>query len=262
MNPLNVYLLALWFLSIAGQVFLVLFVFSRRIHRQFPYFAGYLLSNIAEAIVLIPSYFVLGFWGPQIYGIAWFMHGITLVAKALAIVELCRRLLGQYPGIWAMARGVLTGCAVLLSLYSFLVPQWHWQLALPIAERGLQLSVAGVILTLFLFAAYYQVPIPPTERRLALGFCLYSSAAVLNNTVLQKYVSQYLNYWNITILGIFLLTIGIWYRALRLPAIVLERPPVLSDALAYQRISPEINDRLRSLDKRLSSLLRLEVPLS
>jgi hypothetical protein len=107
-----------WNLSIFLRAFLLcLLIFHRNI-RSFPYFAAYLLANLTRAVILHLAY---GAWGMDSwpsYFVAWGSEAGLACLRALAVAELCRRLLGHYRGIWSLAWRVLLSCAVLIVGYS------------------------------------------------------------------------------------------------------------------------------------------------
>src|SRR5260370_33612278 len=89
---------------------------------------------------------------------------------------------------------VATGSVVLL--YSWAVARGSWQFAVLNSDRGMELAIASVIVTLFLFAHYYEVPVAPAVRTLSVGFFLYSPFSVLKDTALEAWLDDYSTLWN------------------------------------------------------------------
>jgi hypothetical protein len=254
-----------WNLSIFLRAFLLcLLIFHRNI-RSFPYFAAYLLANFTRAVILHLAY---GAWGMDSwpsYFVAWGSEAGLACLRALAVAELCRRLLGHYRGIWSLAWRVLLSCAVLIVGYSAIdaasAPQHSLAQGVIAANRAIELAVAAVIVVLFAFLRHYQVASDPAIRSLALGFCAYSCVSVVNFTILDKFVNAYLPVWNFLGVFTYLACLTLWAWALRKAIVV---PPFGSPSLfakaVYQRISPEVNAQLRTLNDQLSQFWKTEEP--
>ncbi|MBZ5703005.1 MAG: hypothetical protein LAN84_14315 [Acidobacteriia bacterium] len=253
---------AAWALSLLAQGTLLTLLFSNRNYRLYPYFTAYNLANLVQAACVLCSYRVWGLSAMASYQIYWSTQGLVLVAKALALSELSKKFLGYYRGIWALAWRCLAACALVILSYSFLAAKWRWQIAVLVADRGLELAIAGVVVSLFLFARYYKVRVARHDRFLAAGFCLYSCAVVLDNTIIERFLYRYSVWWNIPLLLLFCVSVLIWIRALRAPVPHTTEQPALVDAELYWQLSPQINLRLRALNEQLLSVWKPEAPRS
>jgi hypothetical protein len=251
---------AIWALCLIAQAALLVFLWKHRTYRQYPGFTIYVLVNVVQGILLLLTRFLWGNRGALLYQVGWATQGFVLVARTFAVAELCRRILKSYRGIWALAWRLLTVCAAVIIAYSFLVANWRWDRAVLAADRGFELAIAGVIVLLFIFARYYGVPVAGPDRLLAVGFCLYSCAVVVNNTLLEKFFYQYYAFWNITTLIVYFLSLMTWIRAMRSPVSVAEKRPAMLEGTIYQELSPEINFRLRLLNEQLLSIWKTEAP--
>lgn len=229
-------------------------------HRQFPVFTAYILANLAQAALLVFSYRRWGQRAPVTQQIFWISAGVTLLARALAVAELTRRILGLYAGIWGLAWRSITVSAVVIAAYSFLVSNWHWDRGLIAADRALELSLACGIVVLFAFCRYYEVQIRKAERIVGMGLFLYSGVVVISHTILERFFYAYGPFWNLTILTSFFVSATLWIRALWVPVPSMRPQPAMLQGQLYQTLSPEINLRLRALDQRLISLWKTEGP--
>jgi len=254
-----------WNLSIFIRAFLLcLLIFNRNI-RSFPYFAAYLFVNLTKAVALQLAYPAWGMDSWAAYFVAWGWEAVVACLRALAVAELCRRLLGHYRGIWSLAWRVLLSCVVLIVTYSAIdvvsAPKHSLAQGVIAANRALELAVAAVIVGLFLFMRHYQVACDPAIRSLALGFCVYSCVSVVNFAILEKYIDTYLPVWNLLGVFTYLICLTMWSWALRKTIPV---PSFGSTSLfakiVYQRISPEVNAQLRGLNGQLSQFWRLKEP--
>ncbi|MBZ5526622.1 MAG: hypothetical protein LAN71_01795 [Acidobacteriia bacterium] len=229
--------------------------------RNYPFFTAYQASNLVQATILLLAYRKFGYVTIAAFAVYWTTQGVVLVLRGLAVAELCRGVLGRFTGIWALAARVLLACASAIILYAVAVSDWHGDKAVTEASRGLELAIAGVVVSLFLFSRYYQVPFSRQNRALAAGFCLYSCAVVLHNTFGDFVSLRLFNFYNIGMMLVFCLSLAIWGRALRIPIPAqAQLPPLLEDD-SYQQLSPAINARLRILNDRLISAWKVEAPL-
>jgi len=249
---------ALWALNSAGEALLLTLLVVRKNYRSYPAFSFYLLVDLTMGATVFFVYHLWGFHSATAYGVAWGTKGIVLFARALAVAEVCAHLLSRYRGVWALAWRILLLCAVLVLSYSILAARHDWGLALLTADRGLELSIATVIVVLFLFARYYEVKVEPVVRSLAIGFCLYSCSAVLNNTVLERWLHDYSAFWNLLRMLAFLASLSIWSWALRHSQSEAQTKEILLPSGIYQAIAPEINLRLRLFNEQLGRFWKVE----
>ena len=249
----------MWAMNTGVEVFLLVLLIARKNYRAYPYFAFYLFVNLALSILLFSFYRRWGFSTSSSWFFAWGMQAVAICARALAVAEVCRHLLARYLGIWALAWRVQLACAGLVLLYSGLAARHQWQLALPSADRGLELAIAAGIAMLFLFARYYHVRAERADRLLAIGFFLYSCFWALNNTFLERYLYRYATAWSLLGMLSFLASLSLWTWALSEK--LRETPPepeMLSEGV-YRTLLPEINVRLKVLNENLKQFWYPEV---
>lgn len=242
------------------RLLLLCLLFFRSNVRYLPFFFSYLCVNLLQAVVVYSAYNVWGDTSAVAFKVAWGSQALVLCARALAVAELCRLLLAGHRGVWSLAWRALLSCAVLVLLYSALVSKHQWSLALFGANRALELTIAAVIVALFVFLRHYRVAAEPTVRNLALGFCLYSCFAVLNNTVLELLPKRYFPLWNFLDVVTFLACLLVWTWALRNSIPRLSFGPMPLPGSVYRQLSPEINLRLRLLNERLRQFWKIEAP--
>jgi hypothetical protein len=247
-----------WDFSIFLRTLLLCLLLFRKNIRSLPFFTAYLLVNLSKGLVLNFVYKTWGFDAPISHDLAWETEAVVVCARALAVMELCRLVFIGYRGIWSLAWRVLLTCAAFVFLYSSLVSEHSWTAAILGASRALELTIATVLVALFVFLRYYQVVPEPTIRSLALGFCVYSCIAVLNDTILLRWLARYAPVWNALGVFAYLACLLFWIWALRksFPLPVLN--PMLLPSSVYRQISPEINSRLRALNNQLSQFWGIE----
>jgi hypothetical protein len=182
----------------------------------------------------------------------WGMRVVAIGARALAVAELCNHLLARYRGIWGLAWRVLFAFAASGLIHASIAAEYQWKLALVRAERGLELAIATVIVGVFVFVQYYGVEAKPADRSLMMGFCLYSCFNVINSTFLERFLDNYVTLWNFLGMLAYLGSLLVWTWALLKTQTEDVAEAALLPAGIYQILTPQINDRLRSLNDQLS----------
>jgi len=248
----------LWAVNMAVGVFLLLSLAIRKAYRAFPAFSLYIAVNLVSGTSAFFLYRRWGFSSASSIRIAWGMQAVVMFARALAVTEVCKHALARYRGIWALAWRALLSCAGIVLVYSSLAAKRQWEHFLPSADRGLELSISAVLVTLLAFTRYYEVRVNSTDRSLATGFCLYSCFVALNNTILEHYLYKYVALWNLLQMLAFLASLLLWTWALRKPQAEAAPVEALLPGGVYQAVAPQINLRLRVLNERLSQFRKTE----
>jgi hypothetical protein len=172
----------------------------------------------------------------------------------MAVAEICHRVLAKYSGIWQLAWRLLLATGTVISLYAFAVARWNWAFAILNMDRGLELAIATEIVLLFLFARYYEVEVEAAVRTLAIGFFLFSCFRVLDDTIFEHWLHRYAGLWNRLGMLAFLASMMLWSWALRRTQPRTGDEPVMLSPSLYQRMAPEINYRLKTLNENLGQL--------
>ena len=237
---------------------LLVLLLYRKNYRVFPAFFVYILFDFLQCLVLFTSYRIWGFDSSISSQIGWGTQGVVMTARAVAVAQICQRVLTKYRGVWALAKRLLILTAVVVLLYSWAIARGGWQFAVLNGHRGIELAVASVIVILLLFTRYYGIFVQPAIRVLTIGFFLYSSFYVLNDTILERWMYDYSKGWNLLGASAFLASVLLWIWGLRerQPERTLE-PAMLSDGI-YHAVAPEINDRLRALNDHLGRFWKVE----
>jgi len=223
-------------------------------------FSVYIFMTLAQSGLLFVAIKRWGFSSSVAWRIGWATQFLVLGARAFAVAELCRHILGRFRGIWILARWILLGSGATVLVYALLAAYHQWRLVLNTAEMGIELATAAVIVLLLLFARYYDIVVEPPLRLLATGLCVYSCVSVLNDTILERWLSRYVSLWNALGMVAFLSCLLLWSWAFRRPAPQAIADPLFLDRSVYLKIIPEMNWRLRLLNERLIQFWRLEAP--
>jgi hypothetical protein len=242
---------ALWLISVLLEVGLTALLLYRKNYRTFPFFFAYVLTVIAQSAILFVTYKIWGFNSQASRASHWSTQGLVLVARALAVAEICRHALRKYRGIWELAWRLLLASAVLVLLYSLVAAGFEWQLLELNADRGLELTIAVLVVVLFVFAHYYEVAMEPVLRFVATGFFLYSCFSVLNDTVLERWKYAYAPLWSRMGSLAYVASLLLWNWALRERQTMATHEATLLPDGVYRTLAPEINMRLKVLNENL-----------
>lgn len=250
----------LWAATAIVQILLLCLLIVRRNVSSYPAFSAYIFMTLAQSALLFVSIRGWGFSSSVSWQIGWATQCLVLGARAFAVAELCRHVLGRFLGVWILARWILLTCGAVVLLYALVAANHQWWLALNTTELGLELAIAAVIVMLLLFARYYDVIVAPPLRWLAIGLCVYSCISVVNDTILERWLSRYVSLWNVVGMLAFFACLILWSWAFRKAAPQAAADPLLLDRSVYLKLIPEVNWRLRALNEQLIRFWHLEAP--
>lgn len=244
-----------WGLSLAFALTLLVVLLLRKAWRDTPLFLLYIIAVLLQGIALITIYRAFGYQSLTAWYVGWGSQALVIVLRATAVGELSRRMLIPYAGIWGFGKRILLGLGALILLLALIFGRESWNVAVLTADRALELTIAGVVAGLFVFARYYRLPYSTRDLRVALGFCLYSSFFVINDTILSRYLTELHPLWNFLGSVSYIASVALWIRAYVRQEVAVDTVDPLKVAGTYGQLSPELNLRLRLLNDQLSSML-------
>jgi hypothetical protein len=251
MEGLGPFTKSIWAITALAQALLLCLLIARRNANSYPAFTVYIFMTLAQSGLLFAVIRGSGFSSLTSYRIGWATQSVVMGARAFAVAELCRHVLGRFRGVWLLARWILLVCGITVLLYALLAANHQWRLVFNTAELGLELATAAVIVVLLLFARYYDIAVERPLPLLAVGLCLYSCVSVLNDAILERWVSRYASLWNAFGMAAFLGCLLLWTWAFRHSARQAAVSPMFMDRTVYMNTVPEMNWRLRSLNEQL-----------
>jgi hypothetical protein len=241
----------LWAASAIAQALLLCLLMAKRNASIYPAFTAYIFMTLAQSGLLFVAFRRTGFSSAVSWRVGLATQCLVMSARAFAIAELCQHILGHFRGVWILARWILLGCGATVVVYAFVAANHHWALLLNTAELGLELATAAVIVTLLLFARYYEIAVARPPRLLAIGLSLYSCFSVLNDAILERWLTRYISLWNLFGMAAFLCCLLLWIWAFRHPAPQTVTSPMFVDGTVYLNTIPDVNWRLRLLNEQL-----------
>jgi hypothetical protein len=227
---------------------------------ELPFFFLYLFINLLQTATGIVLYHVYGFKNDFTFPVIWTTQGIVVVARALAAAEICYGVLGQYKGIWGLAWRVLTICGLLVAGLALYFGKNGYAHGVMTLEVGLEAGIATGIVGLFVFARYYEVPVAPVIGQLGLGLGILSCFKIVNDLILETTRQATGWRWNLASSSAFVIILLVWAWALREPIAVRVRKPIMTSAMAYAQLMPQMNQRLAELNEQLTQLWNVESP--
>jgi hypothetical protein len=246
-----------WALTTLLEVVLLLYLVRRRLYRSHPAFFIYILVVILQSAILAASYSYFGTESARSYDIGWGSQGVVVCARWFAVMEIARKALAEYAGIWAMASRILFVLAVCVLVYSIASSGSRWTLVVLNADRSAELCIASFIVGMFLFVRYYRIPMANLERMLAIGFCLYSCFFVINDTIYEKWLRSASSFWNHLDMLTYFASLLLWIGAVhQYSATRNEATPTPLNPELYGELSQKLNSRLHLLNNRLDQLFR------
>jgi hypothetical protein len=250
-----------WAMTTLAEIILVLYLIRRKLADSHLWLLLYLFSAILQSALCVVIYSRFDYDSAVARTAIWGSQAVVITMRFAALCEMARRILARFVGIWALAQRVLWIVIAAVLLYTAIFSEKRVSMMILTVDRGAELAIAACIVALLLFARYYLLEISPLDRALSIGFCLYSCFYVINDSLLEKWMYPYVGFWGFMDILTFLASLLIWIQAVRLYAparVMVAEGPKASDL--YDRLSPEVNVRLRLLNDQLAQLLRSESP--
>ncbi len=248
----------LWVSGLILEGLVCILAIRRGLFGRLPTFTTYLVLVLARDL--------WGFWlsrqldyrSAVLLHAYWGTQAIVLLARGVAIGEICRRSLQPYRGVWALAWRLLVLGASILLLHAAWVAweksAWFGSFVLS-AERGLELAAVVVLVLLLTIWRYYDIRVEPILAMVALGLGLYSAVQVANNSFMGDWLTKYFHWWDAVRVVSFQVAVVVWCLALRKPLPALRPRPVLLEQRVYDELAPQVSYRLRELNDRLREML-------
>jgi hypothetical protein len=248
----------LWYVTISLDVILVAFVLRRRVFRSLPFFALFVFLSTLRSLVLWGVYRWLGFTSRASWFVAWSTQAVLLISRGAVCAELCWHVLRRSTGLWPVARGVLVAIGMAIVLYAgldSLRAVFHISDLVTPAERGLELAIAVVLISLLFVAHRYRISIPRTHLLLVTGLCFYSLVQMLNNTFYQQ-LTSYFPWWSNSRIVAFQFALLLWIWAFATHDSDSYDKPIVAVPNLYAEHADEVSRKLRSLDKDVEEIVR------
>jgi hypothetical protein len=212
---------------------------------------------VAEAVDVRWTYHHFDYATRSAFYAYWSSLGVVLIARALAVAELCWKSMMNSPAIWMITRRWLAFLALVMLIYAVIsgtINNSPISAFLLTAQRSLDLGISVILVALLRLGLRYQVSLGSVERRVAIGFAVYSTFQVLNSAFMQRWMAGYFRWWvsgSVVSLEVAML---IWIvpllRTLPPPA----PPPTLLPEGESAVMLKQILERLRSIAEEMKRI--------
>lgn len=256
----------LWIVGTTLKVLLCLLVFARGLHRRLPLFGLYAALLVLEEFGARWAYHHWGYASQPSRYFYWSSLGVILIARALAVGELCWKSLRNSPAVWGIVRKPLVLLAVALLVFAaisvainrspLIAFRYHRYGFLLTAEQFLDFGIVVILAVLAGLGVRYQVWLGGIEKKVVIGFGVYSAFQVVNDAFMQKWMMRYFTWWVSASVVSFEAAMLIWIvpllRALPPPS----APPALFDEKESIAILSQILEHLRRIMQEMKRVAR------
>src|SRR5882672_7930353 len=242
----------LWYFTIGLEIILAVLVLRRRGFRNLPFFTSYVLLATFRDFLVWVVYHWIGFNSrPAVY-VAWSSQAILLLTRGAVCAELCWKILGKHSKeFWTMVRDLLLVVGVVLyTAFDSLRKLFHVASSVIAIERGLELTIALVLLVLLRVAFRYDVRIKQALFLIAIGLCFHSLVQTINDTFLDWLNGKFPG-WNAFHIVAFHVALALWIWAFAKRDSDSDDKPVPLVSTLYAEYAEEVSRKLRSLEKDL-----------
>lgn len=173
----------LWhFLWVAPNVLLILLgvlMWRRNLQRQFPAFVAFAFLGAAEQLVLYAADLAPWVAAESFWRILWVCLLVEVVLKLSVIAEIFSHLCGSYSSIARLGKNLIRGVGVVLVFVAVGAASFaqrdnpYWLISGEhLLEQTIYLIESGVLLSIFLFAAYFHLAWSTKVFGISLGLAI------------------------------------------------------------------------------------------
>ena len=233
------------------------FIVCRKLYARLKFFTIYQLLLLSSSALFLGIATTPAFKTPRWFDIYWSVQLALAVLRLLTIGEISNQILREYPAIRAFGSWLLGGTAAALLLWtanSAIYNVHHVRRFILLSDQRFEFMQAVLVLVLLIIGVYYRIPIPPLYRLILIGIGIYASIQVANNplalltAILPNSFPDYMRRVPSTV------SVVLWAYAVWRWSSVSDAKPTLISQSTYNDLSPQIHDRLRELNDKLSDL--------
>jgi hypothetical protein len=179
-------IMALWFAQPVLQVAVAIVVWRRQLHKQFPVFLAFLLTQVAIFAITYPVYEIFGgVSAPWYFPLYWLSQAMNAVLSFKIIHEIFLDVFRPYHALKDLGTPVFKWAGLVMLLVSVVVaasnsfdqdPIVHAVLTL---QRSVRLVQVGLILFLMLFSRFLGVSRRQVSFGIALGFGITAAVELM-----------------------------------------------------------------------------------
>ena len=225
----------LWVAPHFLSLVLAVFLYRRGIARQFPAFFSYALFSGVGALALYAADVLPFVSGSAYWYVDWAEQILEAVLKFLVVGEIFAFVFGAYPSLARLGKLLIRGASAALILAAVLAAAYAPQsdpfpiiYGANLLEQTTYMVECGVLVAIFLFAAYFHLEWPRKVFGIALGLsfsaCVHLATwAMIANGGLTQTARVYLVFVN---MAAFHLCVLLWFYYLLVPGKVTAKAAV------------------------------------
>jgi hypothetical protein len=243
----------------ALKLVLCALVFARGLHRRLPLFGLYTVMLVVETVAVHWTYHHWGYTSAAARYVYWSSLGVVLFARASAVAELCWRGLKNSPAVWLIARRVLAFLAFAMLVYAVIAGAKNSSPVITFlltVERSLDFGIAVILVALLRLGLRYEAWLGGIERKVLLGFSVFSTFQIVNNTFMKQWMMKYFSWWVSASVVSFEVAMLIWIVPLLRPLPSPAPPRALLPEEESVAMLKQILERLRRIAEEMKRIAR------
>lgn len=241
-----------WIFGTLLEATVLFLALRRRVGRQLPFLVAYLSILVAAEPIMFGVYRIAGFNSRISFYSFWVLQSLFLLLRALVVYEICRSILSPFEGVWRLAKPLLLLIGAVL-LVAMLIPMrgapLNIESAIPMGQRGLEVIIAGLLISGLAFCRYYQVQVENFLAWIALGLGFHSIIQATDNSFLP-WLNHFAS-WAALSHASFDIALVMWLVALWKPLPAMRPKRARWTRAEYETLSPQVTAQLRELNTRL-----------
>lgn len=165
----------LWFAQPLLQVAVAIVVWRRKLHKLFPVFLAFLLTQIGIFAITYPIYAIYGFSNEWYFGLFWLSQALNAVLNFKIIHEVFLDVFRPYPALKDLGTPVFKWAGLVMLLVAVVVAASNSNDQSPVTQavltlqRSVKLIQFGLILFLIIFSRFLGVSRKQVSFGVALG---------------------------------------------------------------------------------------------
>jgi hypothetical protein len=227
----------LWhFLWVSPNFLLLLLaalMWRRKLQKQYPIFLIFALATATGSFAAYAADVIPSVSGNTFWHVAWASLLVDALVKFALLGEIFGRVFGLYSSLAKLGKSIITGVGVVLALLATLAAastpkdNIYWIVSgAHILEQTIYLIECGLILFLFVFAAYFKLSWSRPAFGITLGLGISACVHLATWALMAngKFPAQYRIYLDFLNMATNLVSVLIWFYYLLIPAKNISRP--------------------------------------
>jgi hypothetical protein len=227
----------LWhYLWVAPDLLLLLLaalMWRREHHKQYPIFLIFAVATATGSFAVYAADVIPSVSGNTFWHIAWASLLVDALVKFALLGEIFSRVFGLYPSLAKLGKSFITGVGVVLVFLATLAaagtPKDNINLIVSgahLLEQTIYLIECGLILFLFVFAAYFKLAWSRSAFGITLGLGVSASVHLATWALMAngKFPAQYRIFLDFLNMAAYHVSVLIWFYYLLIPGKNISRP--------------------------------------